>query len=196
MNLGQILLIVLALALLATLQLTINSTILRASLITMDNEARIDAISVAQAMIDEINARSFDSSTVSKVVHFTTELTPRIRFGPESGESTVPAYDQEPFKSQTVFNDIDDYHRYTRLDHSSTLGTFLVRDSIIYVMSTNQDVYSATPTWYKKIFVVVKNPNLVDSIIVSSSIRDMPKRVSYMRDSIMIKSLAVYREYL
>jgi hypothetical protein len=195
MNLGQILLIVLALALLATLQLTINSSILRASLVTMDSEARIDAISIAQAMIDEINSKSFDSSTVTKVVHFTSQLTPQNRFGPEGSELTVPAYDQEPFKSQTVFNDIDDYHGYTRLDHSSTLGLFFVRDSIIYVTSTNQDVYSATPTWYKKILVVVKHPNLIDSLIVSSSIRDMPKRVSYMRDSIMVKSLAVYREY-
>ncbi|MBA4312567.1 MAG: hypothetical protein C0417_08045 [Chlorobiaceae bacterium] len=195
MNLGQILLIVLALALLATLQLTINSSILRASLVTMDNEAKIDAISIAQAMIDEINSKSFDSSTTSKIVHFTTGLTPQIRFGPEGAELTVPAYDQEPFKSQTVFNDVDDYHRYTRLDHSSTLGAFMVRDSIIYVTSTNQDVYSTSPTWYKKIFVIVKHPNLIDSLVVSSSTQDIPKRVSYVGDSIMIKSLAVYREY-
>ncbi|MBI5020279.1 MAG: hypothetical protein HZB59_02490 [Ignavibacteriales bacterium] len=195
MNLGQILLIVLALALLATLQLTIHSSILRESLVTMDNEAKIDAISIAQAMIDEINSKSFDSSTANKVVHFTNELTPQNRFGPEGTESTVPALDQEPFKSQTVFNDVDDYHRYTRLDHSSTLGAFRVRDSIIYVTATNQDLYSASPTWYKKIFVIVKHPNLIDSIVVSSSSRTAPKRVSYVGDSIMVKSLSVYREY-
>ncbi len=195
MNLGQVLLIVLALALLATLQLTINSSLLRASLITMDNESRIDAISIAQAMVDEINSKAFDSCTVGKVAHFTSELTPQNRFGPEGTELTVPTYDQEPFKSRTMFNDVDDYHRYTRLDHSSNLGTFIVRDSIIYVTNTNQDVYSSTQTWYKKIIVVVKHPNMLDSIIISSIDRNYPKKVSFMLDSVMIKSLSVYREY-
>jgi hypothetical protein len=196
MNLGQLLLIVLALALLATLQLTINSSILRASLITMDNESRIDAISIAQAMVDEINSKSFDSTTVDSVVHFTTQLTPLSRFGADRAiEKAVSAYDQEPFQSRTLFNDVDDYHRYTRLDHSSNLGTFIVRDSIFYVTNTNQDVYSSTPTWYKKIIVVVKHPNMLDSVIISSVDRNHPQRVTYMLDSVMIKSLSVYREY-
>jgi len=185
MNLGQILLIIFALSLLATLQLTVNSSILRASLITMDNEARIDAVSIAQTMIDEISSKAFDSSTVSRVVNFTAELTPPGLLGPEGSELSVPHLDQEPFLSQTTFNDIDDYHRYTRLDHSSSLGTFLVRDSIIYVDSVSHDSYSHTQTWYKKIIVTVKHPNMIDSLTVNY----------YLLDSIMVKSLAVYRQY-
>ena len=185
MNLGKILLIILALALLATLQLTVNSSVIRATLITMDNEARINGISIAEAMIDEINSKAFDSSTVTKVMNFTHQLTPYDRFGPEGSEKGVPSYDQEPFLSKILFNDIDDYHRYTRIDHSSSLGAFFVRDSVIYVDSLNHDNYSSVQTWYKKIIVVVKHPNMIDSLMVNY----------YMLDSVMVKSLAVYRQY-
>jgi hypothetical protein len=185
MNLGQILLIIFALALLSTLQLTVNSSVLRASLITMDNEARIDAISIAQAMIDEINSKAFDSSTVYKVANFTYQLTPYYNFGPEGSELSVGQLDQEPFLSKTMYNDIDDYHGYTRLDHSSHLGTFLVRDSVIYVDSLNHNSFSSSQTWYKKIIVVVKHPNMIDSLAVNY----------YLLDSVMTKSLAVYRQY-
>ncbi|MDI6766359.1 MAG: hypothetical protein QME52_06005 [Bacteroidota bacterium] len=176
MNLGQILLIILALWLLATIQLTINSSITRASLVTMDSEARIDAISVGQAMIDEIQSKSFDSCAVNDTIYFLNKLTPSSKFGPDRTiEKTVLANDKEPFKSMILFNDVDDYHRYTRIVTPTHLGEFFVRDSIIYVRANDQNVYSATPTWYKKIIVVVKHPNLVDSVV--------------------IKSLKVYREY-
>lgn len=180
MNLGQVLLIVLALWLLATIQLTINSSITRAALVSMDSEARIDAISVGQAMIDEIQSKSFDSCTVTDTIFFPNRLTPVSKFGPDRAiEKTVPANDRssvsEPFKSQTTFNDVDDYHRYTRIVSPTHLGEFYVRDSIIYVPENNLNGYSSSPTWYKKIIVVVKHPNLIDSV--------------------MIKSLIVYREY-
>ncbi len=176
MNLGQMLLIVLALWLLATIQLTINSSITRSSLVTMDSEARVDAISIGQAMLDEIQSKSFDSSTVNDTLYFLNHLTPSSRFGPDRTiEKTVSSNEKEPFKSMILFNDVDDYHRYTRIVTPTHLGEFYLRDSIIYVRANDQDVYSAAPTWYKKIIVVVKHPNLVDSVT--------------------IKSLMVYREY-
>lgn len=175
MNLGQVLLIIFALWLLATIQLTINSSISRAALVSIDSEARIDAISIGHAMLDEVTSKSFDTATVSKVVHFLSELTPQNNFGPEGTENAVPSYDREPYKSEIMFNDVDDYHQYTRIDSSTHLGAFSVRANVIYVQDSDQDAYSSTPTWYKKITVVVKHPNLADSV--------------------MIKSLSVYRQY-
>jgi len=175
MNLGQVLLIIFALWLLATLQLTINSSITKAAFVTLDSEARVNAISIGQAMIDEINSKSFDSATVGGVVYFLNQLTPYNKFGPEGSENSVPKYDREPYLSEVMFNDVDDYHGYTRIDSSTHLGAFFVRDSIIYVQESNQDAYSSSPTWYKKIIVVVKHPNMLDSVV--------------------IKSLSVYREY-
>jgi hypothetical protein len=122
---------------------------------------------------------------VGKVANFTYQLTPYNRFGPEGSELTVPHLDQEPFQSKSKFNDIDDYNGYTRLDHSSHLGTFLVRDSVIYVDSVTYNSFSYSQTWYKKIIVVVKHPNMIDSLAINY----------YLLDSVMSKSLAVYRQY-
>jgi hypothetical protein len=168
MNLGQMLLVVLALALLATAQLMINSSILRASLVNMDSEARVDAISIAQATADEINSKSFDSATVSKVVHFLTELTPTSRLGREARlvELAVPIPDVEPYQSKTGFDDIDDYNNYSRIDTSFHLGPFQVKSYVSYADPNNPTYTITSRSWYKKITVVVKHPNMVDSVVV------------------------------
>ncbi len=182
MNLGQLLLIVLALAVLAIVQQTINASISRETLVTLDSEARINSISVAQAMLDEINSKAFDSSTVGKIVYYTSGLTPVSKLGREASNSrgiderTVPANDRAPYQSQVKFDDIDDYKWYTRIDSSFNLGPFYVRVNVNYVNPNNlDDTTSANPTWYKRIVVVVKQLNLVDSV--------------------SLKSIATYRQY-
>ena len=141
MNFGQIPLVIGAMAILATLQLAVNSSIIRAYATSFEDEATIDAISIGQAMADEVNTKSFDKKTVTANAYWTTDLTPFVSFGPDSGEYVAP-YDQDTsgyFHSQLVYNDFDDYHRYTRIVKSPRLGTFTVSDSVCYVQDSNKD---------------------------------------------------------
>jgi hypothetical protein len=188
MNLGQLLLVVLALALLATAQLLINSSILRATVVSLDSEARVNAISVGQSLVDEINSKLFDDSLRSKNrLYYLTQLTPANRLGQDAGDQSVPTPDRNPFVSQTAFNDVDDYNGYSRIDSSYHLGPFYVSTRVFYVQGANFETVSSMPTWYKKIVVTVKHPNLARQLVMNASTSDM--------DSIVVKSLSVYREY-
>ena len=188
MNLGQLLLVVIALTLLVTAQLMINSSILRETVVSLDSEARVNAISVGQSMLDEIRSKLFDDSLrVKPRLYFLTECTPTNRLGTDAGETSVSMPDGDPFRSQATYNDVDDYNHYSRIDSSFHLGPFYVRDSVFYVTGANFDVYSSTPTWYKRIIVTVKHCNLTGSLLTQTN--------QSVMDSIVIQSLAVYREY-
>jgi hypothetical protein len=166
MNLGQLPLVVGALCLLATLALSVNSSILNATMLSLDTEATVSAMSIGQAMLDEILSNpGYDQTTLDRLVTDRSVLTIAAKLGPDSTE-VVPANEQEPFKSNTVFNDVDDYNKYTRRVFSTNLGMFTVRDSVFYVQETNLSAYSSSPTWFKKIQVTVSHPNLARPLVL------------------------------
>lgn len=180
MNLGQMLLVVGALAILSMLTLAINSSILQAYVVSYDSEAAIDAISIGQAMIDEIvsPAIQFDSLTnTTQKVTLPTACTLPSKLGADiDSEKTfataVAAYpDTAPFKSQIKFNDVDDYNHYTRIVKSTHLGNFTVRDSVFYVQEGYLDVpYTTSQTWYKKVLVTISHPNLYKPLVMKTLI--------------------------
>ena len=179
MNLGQLLLVVGALALLASLQLGINSSVIRASMTTYDGEATVEAISIGQAMIDEIQTQAYDSITVFQFVSNPANFTPIARLGPDIDSEKVayvPKPDTLPYKSQLKYNDVDDYNGYSRIVKSPYLGAFTINDTVYYASEADQTTKSNTPTWYKKIVVKVTHPNLLYPVI--------------------LKSLVVYRKYI
>jgi len=178
MNTGQVILVVGALTLLSMLALSINTTILNAYVTSYDSEATIDAISVGQAMIDEILTQDFDSVTVtSRTLSSPSQCTPPSRLGADlDSEKTVIKDSTEPFQSQIKFNDIDDYNNYSRIVATPHLGKFTVVDTVYYVQGSSLDVKSSTQTWFKKILVTIKHPNLYRPVVM--------------------KSLVVFRKYL
>jgi hypothetical protein len=167
MGANQLLLIVGALVLLITVQLSINSTIIRAYEYTLDGEATIDAVSVGQAMIDEINTKSFDETTVAAPKFFVTDLTQSGSLGRDGGE-TLTLDTGSVFLSKTLFDDIDDYNGYTRKVKSPTMDYYTVQDSIFYVTDNDPSIWSSTRTFYKRIEVKVTHPNLLFPVKVTS----------------------------
>ena len=172
MNLGQLPLVVGAFAILATLQLSMNTSMFNAYFASYEDEAGITAVAIAQAMVDEATGKQFDKQTAIQKVFWTSELTSYGSFGPDSAEY-VPANEIDSlgiYRSQLRFNDIDDYHHYTRVVQTPRLGTFNVRDSIIYVQDGNKNLFSSSQTWYKKIIVTVNNSLLSKPVIKKSMI--------------------------
>ncbi|MFH2004131.1 MAG: hypothetical protein ABIK27_05245, partial [Bacteroidota bacterium] len=116
------LLIIGALALLGTLSLAINSTILNKYTLIYEAEATIDAISVGQAMLDEALAKEFDEKTIGEKVYSDTALTLPANFGfPKEGDTKI--------------DDFDDYHNYSRTDSTPRMGKFLVNTRVFYVQN-------------------------------------------------------------
>src|SRR5260221_14601916 len=148
MNLGQMLLVVCALTILSMLTLTINTSILQAYAISSDSEATIDAVSIGQAMIDEIMTQQFDSLTWTQTVSNTALFTPASRLGPDLDSEKVffnqvkITPDTAPYLSTLKYNDVDDYNHYVRIAKSTHLGNFTVKDSLYYAQVTNQNGYS------------------------------------------------------
>lgn len=168
MGANQLLLIVGALVLLITVQLSINSTIIRAYEYSLDGEATIDAVSIGQAMIDEINTKSFDEATVAAPKYTVSALTAPASLGRDGSGENVILDSGAVFLSKTLFDDIDDYNGYTRRVKSSTLDFYTVRDSVYYVTEADLTVPSTTQTFYKRIEVVVTNANLLFPVKMTS----------------------------
>jgi hypothetical protein len=163
---GQMMYVLGALALLSLLVLSVNKIIVENTSVMLENEASITAISLAQAMIDEIQTKEFDQNTVNARVYSTSGLTAVASLGPDAAES-VPSIDTYSFQSASVFNDVDDYNNYQRKVSTPRLGDFLVRDSVYYLTESNLNQKSTSPTFYKKIVITVTHPNMARPIVLS-----------------------------
>jgi len=159
MNTGQLLLMIAAMTLLSFITLTVNNTILSSSDSLLESEATINALSVAQSMLDEISTREFDERTIIKRVFYPESLTVASALGPEWGE----AYPD--------FDDIDDFNYFQEPNAKPVvtprMGTFLVVDSIYYIPDPSTTGYDfdypspyGTRTFYKKVVVVVSHPSM------------------------------------
>lgn len=159
--------VVFALTMLGMLQLSINASILQSIATSLDSGARIEALMIGRAMVDEIVSKNFDRVAVPpKIVVKRTDLTPQANFGPSSSDA-VPLPDSLAL-AKTMYKNVEDYSGYTRIVKTANFGAFVVYDSVIYVQETNPEMPSSSQTWYKKIIVRVNHPNLLQSVVVQS----------------------------
>lgn len=173
-----------AFALLSTLTLAVNATIVATSNMGLEMEANLNALSYAQSMLDEILTKSFDERTTNNRRVFTyAGMTAAGSFGADGSEPfTGPDSSRTgTFRSQSRFDDVDDYHGYERWAWNSRLGWFIVRDTIEYVHEDNLTTQTAQ-TWHKKITVNVQN---------FSMIKDQNGDLIPYR----MQDIAVYRKY-
>lgn len=165
-----------ALVLLGFVTLSINSMLADKTITMLDAEADLNAVSIAQTMLDEIMTKSFDAVTANGARIFdSTQFTPNDGLGPSGAEySHVGNFDQV-YASIKWFNDVDDYNHYKRIASTPVLGKFIVTDTVYYVTESNPDVRSNVQTNFKKIIVTVTHANMT-----------YPLRLS---------DIAVYRKY-
>ena len=162
MGLGQMMSVIGALMLLSMVSLGINTMIIGKTTTMLEAEASLAAISLAQTMIDEIQTKSYDASTVTQHVYNAANFTASASLGPNATEqSNVSLPDNStPFKSDKYYNDVDDYNYYRRSASTPLLGTFTITDTIYYVSETDPNQVSSTQTFFKKIVITVRHPNM------------------------------------
>lgn len=174
-----------AFAMLATLALSINGTIINTMSLSLESEMAMNAHAFAQSMLDEILTKWYDERAISTKIYNYSDMTPPHRFGGYESESLplVSGYDVT-FASLTGFDDVDDYHKYKRKITNNLGWVFEVVDSIDYVYEgeDSTDMHSPTQTFYKRITVYVYNDN-------------MHKDDSSNVVPIVMKDFAVYRRY-
>lgn len=185
MNTGQMMLVIGAFAMLATLALSINGTIINTMSLSLESEMAMNAHAYAQSMLDEILTKWFDEKAISTKIYNYSDMTAMESFGPNFGEviPKVGGFDLT-FASLTKFDDVDDYHRYQRKITNNLGWVFTIVDSIDYVYEgeDSTDMRSPTQTFYKRITVYVYNDN-------------MAKDDSSNVIPIIMKDFAVYRRY-
>ena len=153
-----------ALILLGFASLGINHMLADKTTVMVEAEASLNATSIAQIMIDEAMKKAYDAATAGGVrIYDSTQFTPANMLGPSSTEAanvgTLPDT-SNPFRSDTYYNDVDDYNNYSRLVSTPIMGQFTVVDTVCYLNETNLNLTATTQTCYKRITVTVRHPNM------------------------------------
>lgn len=135
-----------AMLILTLSSLNFNQMVLDQSTTELENKVVLTAFSLADDLIEEIKVRAFDANTVNFPTTNPASLTSASGLGPGSWE-TYPN-----------FNDVDDFHGYTRMVSAPHAENFKVACKVKYVDGDNPDVIVSTQTFYKKVFVSVSSP--------------------------------------
>lgn len=178
MNLGQGMMVIVALALLGFLALSANSSVMESNEISDTSEFGVTSVSLATSIIQEAMSKDFDQTvTVNGNVTDSSTFTAAGALGRESGES---------FRAGgSSFNDFDDFNNLflvftSPLDPTPEAGAdstiiipgirarYIVRAKVEYVTGDNLDVPVATPNWHKRLIVMVTRPATKDTIRVPS----------------------------
>jgi hypothetical protein len=146
-----------AIVLMALVSLRFNTTLLQNRTTEIENKVYLTAFSLADDLIEEIKQKAFDEETVEWRAITTDQLTPYNSFGPvDPGESSV--YD---------FDDIDDYHGYSKAVSLPHVENYSVTSTVDYVTSSNPDVTSLSQTFFKRVSVNVTSPYMSHAVKLS-----------------------------
>ncbi len=160
MGLGQSMLGVLALGLLGTVILMMNTSTLDSGSSVETTEFVIMGTSLGISQLEKASGKAFDEKTVNSDITGPSSLSSSL--GPDGGEST-----------EAKFDDYDDYNGFTKWVNGDTLNfrsaSFLVRDSVDYVtISGNAVVSSGSRTYHKRHRVWVSSPSMQDTLQFTS----------------------------
>ncbi len=174
MNLGQSMMVIVAMALLGFLALSANSSVMESTDISDSSDFGVTAVSLATSIIQEAMAKDYDQkvSTTGNVSDSST-FTPVAQLGRDAGEKY-----RDPYHD---FNDFDDFNNlficYTSpLDPTPEPGAdstviipgirarYLLHVRIDYVSSDSLMRVLPYPGWNKRIIVSVTRPISTDTI--------------------------------
>ncbi len=150
---------VLALGLLGSVLLIMNTNILDSGSSVESTEYLIMANSLGISQIERASGLAFDENTVSADVSATTGLS--VTLGKNGTET------------EATFDDFDDFHGFTKTINGDSVffrsADFVIRDSVDYVtISGNAVVNSASRTYHKRLRVWVSSPFMRDTLMFST----------------------------
>ena len=153
MGSGHQLLTIAGIFLLSILILNSNKANTERAITLYTSGSVIDANGVAQSILDEIQCKAFDETTVHKAVWSADSLTLPNALGNESGET-----------QHTKFDDIDDYNNYNTTVTLDEFGDFFIIARVKYVDTMNPELISSIPTYSKRVEVAITNFSYPDTL--------------------------------
>jgi hypothetical protein len=159
MGLGQMMLSVLAMALLGGVLLMMNSTTLDSGSSVETTEYVIMANSIGISQMENALGKAFDEHTITNDIS-----------SPAALSSTLG---KDGMETEATFDDFDDYNGFTKTIVGDSVffrsATFFVRDSVDYVtISGNTVVNSMSRTYHKRLRVWVSSPFMRDTLRFST----------------------------
>ena len=126
----------------------------------LENKLYLEAIVVASELgdsfLNDITKKAFDENTISNRIDAASSLTGALSLGPETGETNID-----------LFDDIDDYNGYTKIDSLYKLEEFSTLANIYYVDESSPDTISNFKQYFKRIDLTISNLYLTDPIKLS-----------------------------
>ncbi|RPI75862.1 MAG: hypothetical protein EHM47_01405 [Ignavibacteriales bacterium] len=148
----QSFLVIGAMSLLAILSLQFNSVMLGNNTFEVENKVYLTAFSLADDLIEEIKQKAFDERTIDFQAIAENQLTQTASLG-KDGEIWPN------------FDDIDDYHNYTKNVDLPHAEGYNIISKINYAEEDGDD--SANPSYFKKVSVTVSNEYLAYPVTIS-----------------------------
>jgi hypothetical protein len=154
MGSGQTFLTLMALMLMGRLIIGTNSSLLNTGSGKDMAEYTITATSLGVSVIERAKALAFDAASVDTFITAAriNELTPSNQLGPEIGET-----------ASAMFNDIDDFNNYARIDTIPNSAIFKTAVKVSYIdVASNEMTPTSSKTFKKMITVYVTSDYLVN----------------------------------
>ena len=155
MNTGQSFLSIGALLMFSLVSLSFNSSVLQNTTVEVENKVYLTAFSLADDLIEEVKQKAFDAATLNFPTTNPSSLTPPNNLGPAN------------FEEYPNYNDIDDFHGYTRAISAPHVENYQVSCIVQYVDGDDPDNVVGTQTFYKKVTVTVSSPYLRNPVTLS-----------------------------
>jgi hypothetical protein len=155
---------VLAMGMLATVMLTVNTNTGDSNTAVQMSQYRIMAASLATSTLERATGLAFDKATVSSDIPSEASLTAANALGVEAGEVD---------SLENTFNDFDDYARFHKWVKGDTVffrsADFRVWSWVDYVKIQSDSVaHWNSPTYNKRITVFVTSPYMNDTLRYST----------------------------
>jgi hypothetical protein len=146
-----------AIALLALISFRFNTTLLENRTTEIENKVYLTAFSLADDLIEEIKQKAFDEQTVEWRAITADQLSSYDLFGPVDPDE-FSVYD---------FDDIDDYHGYSKAVSLPHAENYSITSTVDYVSANNQDLTSSSQTFFKRVVVTVTSPYMSKPVQLS-----------------------------
>ena len=158
MGLGQTMLTAGLLVLLIMITISANKMLMDSSMTAYESESINIAADLANSLITEATRKKFDEGQANYGTLGVNAFTTASSFGPESGEALTTVPDVAPFQSVLKFDDVDDYHGYSRIVDGQSLKGFKITAKVSYVTLSSQHIVNTTSkTALKRLDVTIEH---------------------------------------
>jgi hypothetical protein len=160
MNMGQTMITSGMFVLLVMSVISANRMLVEDAEATYQAEAYELSATIAEDLMVEASAQLFDANDNGTGTQYPWNFSTCGTNGNEAA-AVSPLPERAPFKSDSVFNDFDDYNGYSRIVDVGGISGFNVSVSVYYIDPAYPDIPSTSKSYFKEMEVKVSHPKYI-----------------------------------